>query len=39
MVRLRDARRLLEGIPLTHVLNEFAPDEIAVESWPVAHGF
>ena len=36
MVRLRDARRPREGIPLTQFLDAFAPDEIAAEAWLVA---
>ena len=36
MVRLRDARRPRDGIPLTKFLDEFAPDERAAEAWLVA---
>ena len=36
MVRLRDARRPREGIPLRQFHDEFAPDEITAESWLVA---
>ena len=36
MVRLRDARRPREGIPLTVFLDKFAPDETAAEGWLLA---